>query len=81
MDKICLISGCGRKHEARGYCRNHYRRFRMYGDPLVVKQPLSKVYLRSDNLRPARLPYGLAVNLAAVVKRFPRSQDDSGNLR
>ncbi len=74
QDKICIIADCGRKHEAHGYCRNHYRRFHIYGDPLLVKQPLSKVHLRSDNLRPARLPYGLAINLATIVKRLPRSQ-------
>ncbi len=36
--RVCSIRGCNEKHEGRGYCRSHYKRFMRHGDPLVVKQ-------------------------------------------
>jgi len=30
---ICSIEGCGKPHSAKGYCRNHYRRWKAHGDP------------------------------------------------
>lgn len=33
---LCTIDGCGKPHEARGYCIAHYKRFRRHGDPLVT---------------------------------------------
>ena len=34
----CSIPGCGKKHDARGYCSGHYQKWRVYGDPLVTKR-------------------------------------------
>lgn len=34
MDRGCSIEGCPHPHEARGWCRKHYRRWRTHGDPL-----------------------------------------------
>lgn len=31
---ICTIAGCKKPHEARGWCRKHYARWRRLGDPL-----------------------------------------------
>ena len=36
--RTCIVDGCTEKHDARGYCRNHYKRFMRHGDPLTVKQ-------------------------------------------
>lgn len=36
--KACSIDGCVKKHEAKGYCKVHYRSFTKYGDPLYVEQ-------------------------------------------
>lgn len=33
--RLCTVDGCGDKHIARGYCWNHYKRFRSHGDPLA----------------------------------------------
>ena len=36
-DRICSIEGCGKPHNAKGFCFKHYHRFRKNGDPLVVR--------------------------------------------
>lgn len=35
--RTCCIDGCDRPHEARGWCKTHYARWRANGDPLAVK--------------------------------------------
>lgn len=32
--RLCSVEGCTNKHEAKGCCKKHYRKFRKYGDPL-----------------------------------------------
>lgn len=34
--KTCEIDGCENKHEARGYCKKHYRSFYTYGDASYI---------------------------------------------
>lgn len=41
--RICSIEGCNEKHEAKGYCKKHYRRFHKYGDPLGKPQKRHRV--------------------------------------
>ena len=36
--RVCKDEGCNNKHEALGYCEKHYKRFRKYGNTLIVKQ-------------------------------------------
>lgn len=31
---VCTIVDCEKPHEAKGFCPMHYRRFKLYGDPL-----------------------------------------------
>lgn len=31
----CVVPDCDIKHEAKGYCRRHYRAYKKHGDPLV----------------------------------------------
>lgn len=35
--KKCKIEWCDNKHSAKGYCKNHYWSFKIYGDPLKLK--------------------------------------------
>lgn len=35
--RVCSIEGCEKPHEAKGYCKSHYRSLKNHGDPLAVK--------------------------------------------
>jgi hypothetical protein len=35
---MCIVENCDKKKAARGYCSNHYRAWRTYGDPLHKAQ-------------------------------------------
>jgi len=37
--KICSVSGCNNKHNAKGFCYNHYRYWKRYGNPLQRADP------------------------------------------
>lgn len=39
MTKLCSISGCGKPHNAKGYCGAHYWRLRKHGDPMGGRTP------------------------------------------
>lgn len=39
MVKICSVSGCNNKHNAKGFCYNHYRYWKRYGNPLQRADP------------------------------------------
>lgn len=38
-ERTCSVEGCSKRHEARGWCPAHYRRWRQYGDPLGCAPP------------------------------------------
>lgn len=35
--RICTVGGCDNKHEAKGYCKKHWFRWKRHGDPLYTK--------------------------------------------
>lgn len=43
--RFCIIENCNEKHEAKGYCKKHYRAYNKYGDPLAT--PKKKVTNKS----------------------------------
>lgn len=38
MAKECSVESCGKPATVRGYCPAHYKRWRLYGDPLTLRQ-------------------------------------------
>ena len=40
-DGICTLDNCREPHEAKGYCANHYRRWKRWGDPYAGRQSTS----------------------------------------
>lgn len=36
------MDGCNEKHEAKGYCKRHYRSYYKYGDPLYIEKNINK---------------------------------------
>jgi len=41
--RLCTIENCGEKYLAKGYCDMHYRRWKLYDDPLI-KKSTGRVY-------------------------------------
>lgn len=35
----CQVEECSRPHEAKGLCRLHYQRLRLFGDPMASRPP------------------------------------------
>lgn len=35
----CAVDGCPRPHDARGFCKPHYSRWKRHGDPLAGRTP------------------------------------------
>ncbi len=42
--KVCRLEGCENKYFSLGYCKNHYRKFKKYGNPLYCKIELHGMY-------------------------------------
>lgn len=42
--RVCSIEGCNEKHEAKGYCKRHYRSYYKYDDPLQIERNKRKFY-------------------------------------
>ncbi|WP_051567233.1 HNH endonuclease [Priestia flexa] len=61
--RICTIDSCNNKHEAKGFCKKHYRSYLEYGDALYVENKRSnnteletgKPYKKN---RKSRIDYG-----------------------
>lgn len=34
--KLCSVPDCGKRVHGRGFCQNHYDRYRLHGDPLAA---------------------------------------------
>ena len=39
---LCQVPECGKTINAKGYCHLHYRRWRLYGDPLIGHQKFNE---------------------------------------
>lgn len=46
--KTCSIEGCNKRHEAKGYCKNHYKSLLKYSDPLRVERNKQERKIKSS---------------------------------
>jgi len=75
----CSVEGCESKHYCKGYCRPHYRRWCLYGDPLVTQKPgRPRRYCAVDGCEEPRRTQGLCDKHR---KRLERYGDPSATKR
>lgn len=80
LNRKCSVPGCEKPHLAIGYCTNHRRMFRLYGDPLA--RPLSgsglefinKIALTHEDDACLTWPFGRLSNGYATVRFGESSQ-------
>lgn len=91
--KICSIEGCGKTHESRGYCKEHYQQWYRYGDPLArfrakrgsgwtSRQGYKFNGAKQEHISAAEKAIGKPLPSGAVVHHLDGnpSNNDSGNL-
>lgn len=59
----CLVTGCPHPYKAKGYCRLHYHRFLIHGDPHITKKPGKRA---KHNARALFIPSHLALNEMSI---------------
>ena len=57
--RICSIDGCGKKHEAKGYCKNHYKSYLNYGDAEYVERLKKERKKRNDERKELSKTYDI----------------------
>lgn len=50
-DKVCAVPECGKRAICKGFCDKHYRRNKLYGDPLAVSRPPRECSVDGCDLR------------------------------
>jgi hypothetical protein len=66
--RLCSVECCERKHWARGYCKVHYSRERLYGDPNLVKRP--KLEFKGQTRRIVDWAKDLGITAPALYERL-----------
>ncbi len=72
----CTLEGCGRPHSALGYCKNHYRRYKRYGDPLFKRLPPQRT--RESNAKAVRIS-GRAGHNVKIPVQTPQTKRPTYN--
>ncbi len=76
--RLCSVEGCTEKHDAKGYCHQHYKRWRLHGDPLTVKRApkgttwLQRGYIQKTVSVNRSIPEHKEVAEKALGKPLPR---------
>ena len=73
--RICSIEGCGKPHDARGWCCAHHRRWRRHGDPLAGGTPRGEP---ERYFREIVLPF---VEVECLIWPYARSSSGYGHVR
>jgi hypothetical protein len=76
--RLCSIDGCESKHFSLNYCRSHWRRLKVYGDPLGVPEPrpwqhgtvtgYKNHHCRCDVCRAAGVGYDVEIKKGACAR-------------
>lgn len=75
MTKLCTFPGCARPLVAKGYCDNHYRHLKKYGDPAVTKPRGAQLgstngFKKGNPSRPGPRPLGTYTGMHNKVYRL-----------
>lgn len=72
MAKICSVDGCNNKYHAKGFCKIHYNKLRLYGDPLYTTSSELKSKRISQKLKGKPKSESHKKNLSkAMIGRTP----------
>jgi len=71
MTRLCTVKGCGREHDARGYCTKHRHNWKRHGAPIAPPRP-KMGYVAKLDARKVRTIRALArtVRTGALAERF-----------
>jgi len=75
--RICSVDGCGKPHEARGWCRLHYQRWQKHGTPLA-DVPVAVKGAPFKFLTEAAIPYDKIDE--CLIWPFGRSSEGYGKI-
>ena len=53
--RLCDIQDCERIHQARGLCIMHYKRYRKWGDPFVVKRKGTRAFTKKVKVKELKI--------------------------
>lgn len=70
MKNICLAPGCGKNCHGLGYCGDHYRRLRRYGDPKGVPAPFIDPGCKIPGCGKAHLSLGLCSSHYEKARKY-----------
>lgn len=72
---MCTIDNCSNKVNARGYCSNHYRAWRKFGDPLGMSEKHKATFVKICTIEKCGRPKKAKGLCSMHSQRLHRHQD------